>query len=207
MSQKSRTNSRDLSRTIDIIIGIDIRDGKSGTYEPTTEESIVPRSRHTDRDSTKVSQKDILEELIASRYRVTNKSEVNIEDFLTLGKEQRSTMPVYYKGLPAAKLSELFKSRIPPSSTERSTTETIEEDGTNRRISDIRENSRNQYGGVAEMKSNELKRIPRSPDPEAEPQRRKRQFVRHQSPQRQYRRPIIVTPAPDVKVSSSADSG
>lgn len=93
-SQKTRTNSRDLSRTIDTIIGIDIRDGKSGTYEPTTEESIVPRSRHTDRDSTKVSQKDILEELIASRYRVANKSEVNIEDFLTLGKEQRSTMPV-----------------------------------------------------------------------------------------------------------------
>ena len=57
------------------------------------------------------------------------------------------------------------------------------------------------------MKPNELKRIPRSPDPEAEPQRRKRQFVRHQSQPRQYRRPIIVTPAPDVKVSSSADSG
>ena len=61
--------------------------------------------------------------------------------------------------------------------------------------------------GSHDTKQNELKRMPRSPDPEADPQRRKRQFVRHQSQPRQYRRPIIVTPAPDVKVSSSADSG
>ena len=50
--------------------------------------------------------------------------------------------------------------------------------------------------------------MPRSPDPDADPQRRKRQFVRHQSqPRQQYRRPLIVTPAPDVKVYSAADSG
>ena len=102
MSQKSRTNSRDLSKTIDTIIGIDIRDGKSGTYEPTTRESIVPRSRHADRDSIKMSRRDILEELIASRKEEliasrkpdSSNDEVKTEDFLTLGKEERSTMPV-----------------------------------------------------------------------------------------------------------------
>ena len=102
MSQKSRTNSRDLSRTIDTIIGIDIRDGKSGSYEPTTREAIVPRSRHADRDSIKMSRRDILEELIASRKEEliasrksdSSNDEVNTEDFLTLGKEERSTMPV-----------------------------------------------------------------------------------------------------------------
>ena len=94
LSQISRTNSRDLSRTIDTIIGIDIRDGKSGTYEPTTRESIVPRSRHTNRDSVKMSRRDILEELIASQKIDTRKDEVDTEDFLTLEKEERSTMPV-----------------------------------------------------------------------------------------------------------------
>ena len=54
-----------------------------------------------------------------------------------------------------------------------------------------------------------LKRIPRSPNPDADPQRRKHQFNRHQNQRReqQYRRPVIVTPNPDVKVYSAADAG
>ena len=93
-SQKTRTNNRDLSRTIDTIIGIDIRDGKAGTYKPSTKESIVPRSRHTDRDRVKMARRDIVEELIASRSKDSKNDEVKIEDFLTLEKEERSTMPV-----------------------------------------------------------------------------------------------------------------
>ena len=93
-SQKTRTNSRDLSRTIDTIIGIDIRDGKSPTYAPTTREAIVPRSRHTDRDRVKMSRRDIMEELIAASSKDSNNEEVKVEDFLALGKEERSTMPV-----------------------------------------------------------------------------------------------------------------
>ena len=60
-----------------------------------------------------------------------------------------------------------------------------------------------------DTKKPKTNRIPRSADPEADAQRRKRQFVRHQGqPRQQYRRPpVIVTPSPDVKVYSAADTG
>ena len=61
---------------------------------------------------------------------------------------------------------------------------------------------------IYDMRTFELKRVPRSPDPEADALRRKRQFVRHSGqPRQQYRRPVIVTPNPAVNVFSAADTG
>ena len=92
--QKARVNSRDLSRTLDTIIGIDIRNGKSGAYRP-SKESIVPRSRHTERDRIKMSRNENVEEVVlATRHNPIKGDEVKTEDFLTLGKEERSSMPV-----------------------------------------------------------------------------------------------------------------
>lgn len=92
--QKARVNSRDLSRTLDTIIGIDIRDGKSGAYHR-SKESIVPRSRHTERDSIKMPRNEnVGEAVLATRKNPTKGDEVKIEDFLTLEKEERSSMPV-----------------------------------------------------------------------------------------------------------------
>ena len=91
--QKTRVNSRDLSRTLDTIIGLDLRSGKSGTYRP-PKESIVPRSRHTERDGVKLARNDNIDKIIESRNNPLNGDEVKIEDFLTLEKEERSSMPV-----------------------------------------------------------------------------------------------------------------
>ena len=93
-AQKTRVNSRDLSKTLDTIIGIDIRNGKSGTYPP-LKQSIVPRSRHTERDRIKMPRIDNTEEAVfPTRNSPIKGDEVNTEDFLTLQKEERSSMPV-----------------------------------------------------------------------------------------------------------------
>ena len=90
--QKTRVSNRDLSRTLDTVIGLDLRDGRSpgGTYRPTMRETIVPRSRHTDREHIKISRDVETSIGIDPRQDDT----VKIEDFLTLGKEERSAMPV-----------------------------------------------------------------------------------------------------------------
>ena len=64
------------------------------------------------------------------------------------------------------------------------------------------------HQSIYDMRAFELKRVPRSPEPEADALRRKRQFVRHSGqPRQQYRRPVIVTPSPAVNVFSAADTG
>ena len=95
--QKTRVSNRDLSRTLDTVIGLDLRDGRSpgGTYRPAMRETIVPRSRHTDREHIKISRDDKGRDVETSIGIDPRQDDtVKIEDFLTLGKEERSAMPV-----------------------------------------------------------------------------------------------------------------
>ena len=58
-------------------------------------ETIVPRSRHTDREHIKISRDDKGRDVETSIGIDPRQDDtVKIEDFLTLGKEERSAMPV-----------------------------------------------------------------------------------------------------------------
>ena len=95
--QQIRVSNGDLSRTLDTVLGIDIRNGNLGSYKQ-SKESLVPRSRRTDRENAKIPRNERTEEsTVETQNNPVNDDEVKIEDFLTLVKEESNSMPVSYK--------------------------------------------------------------------------------------------------------------
>ena len=73
------------------------RNGNLGTYKQ-SKESLVPRSRRTDRENAKIPRNERTEEsTVETQNNPVNDDEVKIEDFLTLVKEESNSMPVSYK--------------------------------------------------------------------------------------------------------------
>ena len=90
-SQEVQDTNKDLSKTIDTIIGIDLRTGRP------TRESIVPRTRHTTRQKVKMARSDKRSESPPTTFLQSDKNhEVRIEDFLTLKQEETNLHPVSY---------------------------------------------------------------------------------------------------------------
>ena len=90
-SQEFRVKNRDLSRTLDTVIGIDLRSGRP------MKEAIVPRSRHTTRERIKISKTEEDKETSTTpRTRSPKDDEVRSEDFLTLEGEESNVLPVSY---------------------------------------------------------------------------------------------------------------
>ena len=88
-TQEAQDTNKDLSKTIDTIIGIDLRTGRP------TRESLLPRTRQTTRQKVKMARHDKSNESPPSTLLQPDKNhEVRSEDFLTLKQEETNLQPV-----------------------------------------------------------------------------------------------------------------